>query len=250
MRQKPTLPLLTVLIASSALCAGCGSGASTSTIGVGGENATNTTAEQATSTEPTPTSTTPAVSGPPPCAENPTAATCTTEQGTLIHQVQRSGTLHLKSLTARVTGIRTAESLSGPNGGSIANAKGKYLIITLQVTNEAGSPQAFANSSVSPQIVLSAGGEGQKATVYTQAFKAENGPDQSSFTWKSSEPTQSGESETGDIIFDVPASVASRITSPSAGGRYIAKLYIGNYGADLTEELPAGTGTIGLVVPR
>lgn len=62
-------------------------------------------------------------------------------------------------------------------------------------------------------------------------------------------PAEPAETETGDAIFDVPPSVAQEIITAVNGGHAsgIAMLFIGDYGVDLTEEVPTGSGSIHLM---
>jgi hypothetical protein len=50
--------------------------------------------------------------------------------------------------------------------------------------------------------------------VYTNNFDAENGPDENSLLWKSVE-LQPGLSTSGDVVFDVPPSVARHLSQGS-----------------------------------
>ncbi len=142
--------------------------------------------------------------------------------------------LHLKTLTARVVGVRAAPTVSnGPSFTSTAN--GEYLIITLSISNTTTAPATFDGGGESNQTVLLA-----DERSYTEAFNAENGDDGDSFITKN-EAIQSGESKTGDVIFDLPPKIIQKVLSGAKGG-----IFIGNFGDDLSSELPTGAGVISL----
>jgi len=141
-------------------------------------------------------------------------------------------TLRLKTLSARVEGLRSAGTVA--TGGTIsATANGEYLIVTLKVTNNTDSPETFDGIS-SHETELVADGKD-----FTEAFKAENQADQQSFI-SQSEAIQPGESATGDVVFDVPPAIAAKVLSGQKGG-----LAILNFGEENSESAP-GLGVISL----
>jgi Domain of unknown function (DUF4352) len=133
----------------------------------------------------------------------------------------------------QLVSVHTASSVSSGSGFT-ANAKGVYLIVSLTVTNTTSSVQTFDDVSAN-QTVLEVGG-----STYTEAFEAENTNDPQSFITNNS-GIQSGLSQTGDVIFDLPPSKAAQATKDSRSG-----LFVGNFGDDLSQGLSNGIGFITL----
>lgn len=196
-------------------------------------------APPASSTPTVATTPQPAVASPSqiaPCAQavtTPQDRKCTLN-GTFVWLAHGTGQmLRLKTLDAQLLSIRSASSVSnGP--GFTATANGTYLIFTLRITNVMSSPQAFGGIG-STQTVLSLGG-----SAYSDAFSAENGNDGQSFLTQDT-PIQPGESQTGDLIYDVPSAKAQTAISGRSGG-----LVIANFGGDLSQTIPADSGVITL----
>jgi hypothetical protein len=141
----------------------------------------------------------------------------------LVHHAQRAGALRLKTLTAKLVGVRAARA-----------TKGEYLIITLNITNNSTSPKTFGHAGADPTTLV-AGGQYRK-----EALNAERN-DPNSFITKN-EPIQPGASKTADVIFDVPPSVATNVMNQADGG-----LFTGNFGADFSKGLPpSGLGLLSL----
>ncbi len=189
-------------------------------------------------TTPSTTTTTTAAAGPTPCAtaniaHGTTTGSCTLKAGVVVHYAPRSMPLHLKTLIARVVGVRGASTVS--NGSNITStANGQYLIVTLSITNIMSSPASFDGVGGN-QTMLEA-----DEKTYTEAFKAENEADPNSFV-TNNESIQPGESKTGDVIFDLPPSIIKKVLGGEKGG-----VFIGNFGDDLSSELPSGVGVISL----
>jgi hypothetical protein len=141
--------------------------------------------------------------------------------GELTQHAQRAEALRLKTLTAKLVGVRAARS-----------PRGEYLIITLKIRNDTSSPKTFGHPGADPTDLV-AGGEYRK-----EALNAETN-DPNSFITKN-EPIQPGASTTADVIFDVPRSVAAGVMNQTDGG-----LFIANFGSDFSKHLPAsGLGLI------
>jgi hypothetical protein len=70
---------------------------------------------------------------------------------------------------------------------------------------------------------------GKPSNTYSENFKAENQADQQSFVTQSNTPIQPGGSQTGDVVFDLPASGLHDIRTRGAG------LLFGDFGVDLTQ---------------
>jgi hypothetical protein len=150
-----------------------------------------------------------------------------------LHAVPWADTLRLRTLAADLTDV-TREGTVSDGSGISATAQGMYLVFALSVHNATYSPETFDDSQ--DQTLLFADGR-----VFTEAFKAENQSDQQSFLSNDTTPIQAGESATGDVIFDVPASIAALVVDHKKGA-----LFVGNFGADITPGAPSGTGMFDL----
>jgi hypothetical protein len=160
-----------------------------------------------------------------------TAPLCHYARQTVRH-AQRQETLNLKTLSAKLIGVRAAHSLShGSNHTS--TARGEYLIITLNITNNLTSRETFARAGAI-QTILVAG-----AHYHGEAFNAEK-TDPNSFITRNG-PIEPRASEAADIIFDVPRVAATTVMNETDGG-----LFIGNFGDDLSRGLPPGAGLLAL----
>lgn len=119
------------------------------------------------------------------------------------------GTLKLDSLSAKVVGVRIEHQLSSDMG--VKTAKGKFVIVTLAVTNKAHSPQSWGSNQ---SALVAANGDN-----YSEDFDVENGVDQNSLLWTASGnlngSAQPGQTVTGDVVFDVPSNV--RVSGGSIG---------------------------------
>ena len=164
-------------------------------------------------------------SGPPTVTEG----TCTTSTGTKLAVVKQGRVLRLKTLTARVTGVHLTDSVSA-GGGISATARGTFVVINLAITNKLSTPQQFDPIGNS-QTALIAGG----SKTYSESFNAENQADQQSFVSQSHD-VQPDETQTGDVVFDLPGTTLARARSRGAG------LVIVNFGDT------AGSQAAGLIV--
>jgi hypothetical protein len=110
----------------------------------------------------------------------------------------------LRTLSAKVNGVSTASSYSAASGTITAVAHGRFVTVNLTVTNRLDSPQQF-DGGTTGQVALSVRGK-----TYTPSFDAENEADQSSFmSANNSAPIQPGESQSGDVVFDVPSTAVN-----------------------------------------
>lgn len=142
--------------------------------------------------------------------------------------------MKLDELNARLLSRHTAESLSGGYGGD-ATSKGTFVIFRLAVTNKTHQPQMFDESQ--DQVVLLLGKD-----RYTEDFNAENGPDQSSFTWRSAE-IQPDQTTTGEAVFDIPN---DRLAELDTNGN----LYVLNFSDADSYGRPSVLGTIRTYPPK
>jgi hypothetical protein len=144
-----------------------------------------------------------------------------------VNYTPRQETLQLKTLTAKLVGVRAAP----------VTASRSYLIVTLNIKNDSTSPHTFA-ASANTQTFLVAGGK-----EHNEAVNAEKN-DPNSFATKN-EPIQPGASKTADLIFPVPPSVAANVMAQKQGG-----LFIGNLGDDLSTHLRSRVGLISLATQK
>jgi F0F1-type ATP synthase assembly protein I len=105
--------------------------------------------------------------------------------------------LILNGMTMRYVSMTTAPSVS--NESSTAKAHGTFVIVTVEVSNREHSAQEW-KSEQSELLV--------NGSTYEEAFDAENGKDQHSLLWETgfSNKLQSGETRTGDLVYDLPDS--------------------------------------------
>jgi hypothetical protein len=136
----------------------------------------------------------------------------------MVRYTPRQETLHIKTLSAKLLGVRT---------------DGKYLIVKLNIKNNLTRPATFAHGPTTQTFLVAGGAELQ------EAFNAERNDPNSFVT--NNEPIQPGGSKTADVIFAVSPQVASRVMSEQDGG-----LFIGNFGDDLSTHLRSGVGLIAL----
>jgi hypothetical protein len=160
-------------------------------------------------------------------------------EGTCTHAgvtwviVDEDHTLKLKTLWARLAGVRTAKSLTSTTAASTAN--GAFVIVSVAITNKLQLPQMFdARGAQQAGLILD-------GTVFKEAVAAESQADVSSCL-KLATPLAPGQSETCDVIFDVPAHAAADLGKHGSGD-----LYLVNFGADLGGSvLPQKIGQIRL----
>jgi hypothetical protein len=146
--------------------------------------------------------------------------------------------LRLPGLTVEFVSARTASSLSASSGAASAQANGIFLIITLRITNTSNAPQTveepWSNRFQLSPITSNAN--------YSESFQAEDGPDQQSFITQDTTPVQPGESQTGDVIFDVPLSVMSLMRHDGT------TLVFGTFGQDVTSTSNSKSTPLGIMV--
>jgi hypothetical protein len=178
--------------------------------GCGGSTKTMTqtvTSSPSVSASSTPTSTT-TPTGPQPCPSFssvkaiPSGLKCTGSNGLLLTLDHQSDVLHLKTLSARVASVSTTDTLSG--SVSSKTAQGRFVVISIEITNNANSPETFGSVS-SQQTALLGGGN----RTYSEDFDAENGPDQHSCV-SNDNPIQPGAHLQCDVVYDVPTPAVDR----------------------------------------
>jgi hypothetical protein len=205
MKRPTKLGLIGLVAASSMLVAACGS--SSRSVGQA-----TTTVTKTVTVPPAATATTPATPPPKPtgCDELGINATQLHEgkcvgDGYHYNVVNKASTLRMKTLTVNLAGIRTTDALSDPNGMDSKTADGKFVVVTLNVTNRTHAPAAWQ----SDQTLLALGNGTHTDDQYSESFNAENGADQNSCLWKVggalNGSLQPGMSATCDVVFDVPA---------------------------------------------
>jgi hypothetical protein len=187
-----------LLVGAAIVVVGCGSSTKTVVQTVTAPATTLTTAT------PTATATTNAAeSAPPNCQHLPNAPTfegnCVVNGATFLFE-NKGDTARLKSLAVKINGTSTAQSYSAGGGATSATARGTFVTVNVTVTNRLDSPQQFDESDTG-QVQLQV-----RQATYTPSFEAENQADQKSFLSANLEPLQPGESQSGDVVFDVPTS--------------------------------------------
>lgn len=143
----------------------------------------------------------------------------------------------LAGLEAQFVSAHTETSLSDSSGVASANANGVFLIITLRITNTGNQPQTVEEPGAESFALSPLG----SSATYTESFNAENGPDEDSFI-SDDTPIQPGESQTGDIIFDVPPTA---LTTMQTSG---AALVFGAFGVDLSNATTSKTNPAALLL--
>jgi hypothetical protein len=154
-------------------------------------------------------------------------AVCDLGNGTFFKAATENHPLKLKSLTVEFLGAHTATSVGDSSGAASATANGTFEIITLRVTNNSSSPQtveSVGSNAFSLETLAS------NSKTYTESFVAENQADQNSFVSQSSTPIQPDASQTGDVVFDLPARALASIRRGGAG------ILFGEFGTDLTSS--------------
>lgn len=195
---------------------------------------TPTTTPTTTVASTTTTSTT--SSGPPECDTMGKREGYCVDSGKQYQVANSDGIVHLKSMSVKLNGVKSADSLSGDGGYETATAHGRFLIFDVTITNRDDSGQSFGDG-LGGQSVLGVG-DGSHFKSYDEDFNAENGPDAGScIDANNSEAIQPGESATCDVVFDVPPPVVAQI--PTSGN-----LDFVNFGVDLS--FGGSTGTVGV----
>ena len=132
--------------------------------------------------------------------------------------VSNTSTLHLKSLDAKLVGLRR---------------NGKFTIVTLTITNKLRTPQRWLATKDSLFIPGTNGGDGN-SPYYGEDFTGDN-HDQHSCLWKTGTAAhgglQPGGSVTCDVVFNIPASA-----DPASLG---STLLIANFGDDVSNARQA-----------
>ena len=123
--------------------------------------------------------------------------------------------LKLSTLHAKIEHVSIQHEIGSDVGVKVAH--GKFVVITLSVTDRSDTPQSFDGMGTQTQLVLA----NQKN--YSENFAVGNGIDQNSFIWNSDD-IQPDTTVTHNLIFEVPAKAVV------ANGT----LAVLNFGADTT----------------
>jgi hypothetical protein len=186
------------------------------------------------------TATTPA--GPPDCnaaginAQQLGEGTCV-DNGMTVVVVNKTSTLHLKSLDANYVGFHTQNSLRDSIGGASATAKGKFAILTIKIKNKLRTAQQWQHSMAALFIATTGTGSGDS---YSESLDAESGADHNSCLRKTGSAAQGGlhpgASVTCDVVFDIP--VTADLAAPGSG------LDVANFGEDVSNPSRQPVGII------
>jgi len=215
---------LVVVAIAALLTAACGSNSNS--------------ASQKAASAPTPATTpTTASSSPKDCNTlgiNPTQmreGTCT-HGGITYVIVDENHPLKLRTLTATLSGLQTATSLTGAQA---ASAQGRFVLVSVTITNRLELTQTFDKSGTQQAGLILDG------TVYKEDTAVESRADSKScLSGKAS--LAPGESRTCQVVFDVPAASAGDL-----GKHGRADLYLVDFGSDLSGSLvPQTVGQIRL----
>ncbi len=234
------------LVVAAVGLAACGGTAKTVTVREPA-TATAATSTKTTASQPTQTrTTTPAKTGstgPVQCGPvlkhfDVLPTLCVTPNGAYNEVATDNHAIHIPGMTVQFNGARTVTSLSDSSGVASAHANGVFLIISLRITNTSNTPQtvetpgtnSFALTPISSQA------------IYTESFQAENGADQQSFITQNNAPVQAGESQTGDVVFDVPPSAMTTMRHDGA------VLEWGGFGTDVSSVTGTASSPIGLMI--
>jgi hypothetical protein len=142
--------------------------------------------------------------------------------------------LRLKTLRARVVDVSTASTLSG--AVSSKTAQGRFVVISLNITNDADSPETFGSVGDQQTAIL-----GQASRTYSEDFDAENGPDEHSCL-SNDNPIQPGANLQCDVIYDIPTPAVDRARARGLG------LIVVNFGDDLSPNSISTPREVGLIV--
>jgi hypothetical protein len=178
--------------------------------------ATTTSTTGATPPSQAPASSTPAA-GLPSCASRVRTTSgapivrpgrCTAS-GVTIVLAGAGQTLGLRTLTARVVGARLTASLSSQLASRAAS--GTFLVVTLAISNRQGTPATFDGLGAT-QTALQA-----SSSNFREALDAESGADLASCVERNVMPIAAAGSETCDVVFDVPRTVAQHLRVKGGG---------------------------------
>jgi hypothetical protein len=145
--------------------------------------------------------------------------------GSKLTVVNQGSDLKMRSLVARVNGIRQAQTVATDGGYISETASGTFLIFSLTVTNRLDQP-------------IEVGGVGTSLTAlvldndkqYDEDFDASNQALQTSFLSRDA-PVQPDETATGEVVFDLPAKALRRVTKKGAA------LVVAPLGEDVNDDL-------------
>ncbi len=157
--------------------------------------------------------------------------TCT-HAGVTYVIVDKNHTLHLHTLSVRLSGLQTASAIVGPQP---ASAQGRFVVASITIRNGLNLPQTFDNSGTQQAGLILDG------TVYYEDAGVEHRSDPRSCL-RAKVALAPGKQETCQVVFDVPTASAADLAKH---GR--ADLYLVDFGSDLGgSTLPQTIGQIRL----
>jgi hypothetical protein len=109
-------------------------------------------------------------------------------------------------------------------------------VISLDITNDANSPETFGSGGSQQSALL---GEGNR--TYSEDFDAENGPDEHSCV-SNNNPIQPGAHLQCDVVYDIPTPAVDRARTHGFG------LIVVNFGDDLSPNSSSTPSEAGLIV--
>lgn len=147
--------------------------------------------------------------------------TCT-HAGVTYVIVDENHTLKLHTLTAALTGIRSAKSLSGARP---AVAQGRFVVASIKLTNRLELPQSFDKSGTrQAELIL-------EGTVYPEDARVEASAPGSCLGAKTS--LALNRDQVCQVLFDVPPAAATHLGQHGSGD-----LYLVDFGSDLAGSIP------------
>lgn len=194
-----------------------------------------------TKTTATTTATTPATTSPTTSTTSTASTDCNTlginptgmREGTCTHGgitwviVDQNHTLNLKTLSAKLAGVRTAKTLASAAGTTTAS--GDFVIASVTIKNKLPARQTFDQANTQQAGLILNG------AVFKEAVGAESHADANSCLQVHA-AIQPGNSETCDVIFDVPTTAADVLGKHGSGD-----LFVVNFGSDLAASVPPQT---------
>jgi hypothetical protein len=165
---------------------------------------------------------------------NPTQmreGTCT-HAGITYVIVDGDHSLKLRTLTAKLSGVRTATSLTGSEP---ATSQGRFVIVSITITNRTQLAQTFDKSGTQQAGLILDG------TVYKEDAGVETHSDPKSCL-SAAVSLASGQTQSCQVDFDVPTASAGDL-----GKHGRADLYLVDFGSDLSGSIaPQTVGQIRL----
>jgi hypothetical protein len=120
-------------------------------------------------------------------------------------RVQDASALQLKTLTVHYVDAHVAPTVTG--GGLTETATGEYVVVRISVTNTSSSSQSFADGAEQAELLV----------LNSNAYQTDTlGQTTANDAWAAT--VAPGGTQTGDLIFDVPKSIAASVPSRSVLG--------------------------------